>query len=107
MLFGQREYSKKYPHGAPCFSIKALYLLYLHIRRKFLADEIDQANETAERWLAQSLVQLAASATRLQPRGACYYCETVLTGELADKRLFCDKDCAADFEKEQQLLNRR
>lgn len=107
MLFGQRGGVQKFTLCAPSSSADALYLLYLHIWRIYLADEIDQANETAERWLAQSLVQLAASATRLQPRGVCYYCETELTGELADKRLFCDKDCASDYEKEQQLINRR
>lgn len=74
-----------------------------------MADEVDNANETAEKWLKIRLEEQAAAAkaNRLQPKGVCYYCETELTGKDADKRLFCDKDCAADYDEEQRLLKRR
>jgi hypothetical protein len=67
-----------------------------------MADEIDQANELAELALNVALRNLSAGP-KLTPRGVCYYCEA----EVAPQQLFCDKDCADDYEKEQKLKNRR
>jgi len=74
-----------------------------------MADEIDQANEQAERWLNQALASSRTAGPKLAPRGTCHYCETVFDKTDADfaLKLFCDKDCAKDFEDEQRLKNRR
>jgi hypothetical protein len=74
-----------------------------------LADEIDLANEQAERWLNQALTQMVANGSRLTPRGTCFYCETEFdtSDATAEKRLFCDLDCSKDYEEEQRLKNRR
>lgn len=74
-----------------------------------MADEIDLANEQAERWLAQTISQLFANKSRLTPRGNCYYCDEKFAADIpdADKRLFCDLDCSKDFEEEQRLKNRK
>lgn len=73
-----------------------------------MADEIDQANEQAERWLQQSLANRTVGP-KLAPRGTCHYCDTVFEKTEADfdKKLFCDKDCADDYAEEQRLKNRR
>lgn len=74
-----------------------------------MADEADYANEQAERWLKQSLENRNTSK-RLAPKGACYFCEAEFDKETDAeyaRRLFCDKDCADDFEYEERLKNRR
>jgi hypothetical protein len=73
-----------------------------------MADEIDLANEQAERWLKQSLAARAGGPT-LPPKGSCHYCEAEFdpADPNAGKKLFCDADCAKDYEEEQRLRNRR
>lgn len=69
-----------------------------------MADEIDLANEQSERWLAQALSRIGSSG-RLVPRGRCYYCDSEFGEHAAEaaKKLFCDKDCSDDYEKERRL----
>lgn len=73
-----------------------------------MADEIDLANRQAERWLAQSLASRRA-APSLPPKGCCHYCEAAFPAgtENSDKKLFCDSECAKDYEEEQRLKARR
>ncbi len=73
-----------------------------------MADEIDLANEQAERWLSQALAA-RSNGPKLQPRGSCHYCESEFDTLEPDasKKLFCDADCAADYEREQRLKARR
>lgn len=73
-----------------------------------MADEVDIANQQAARWLQQSLEAARKTSNKMAPKGACYYCDTVFTAQEAhaDKKLFCDSDCAADYEREQRLKNR-
>lgn len=73
-----------------------------------MADEIDQANEQAERWLNEALANRTVGP-KLLPRGSCHYCETVFEKEEkdSDKKLFCDKDCADDYAKEARIKARR
>ena len=71
-----------------------------------MPDEIDLANEQADRWLQQSLAATRTAGRTLQPRGNCHYCEAVFPAEESQK-LFCDSDCAKDHETEQRLRNRR
>jgi len=74
-----------------------------------MADEVDAANETAEKWLKNKLAEQAAvaKANRLPPKGFCYFCDAKLEGKDSNIRLFCDKDCADDYSEEQRLKNRR
>lgn len=67
-----------------------------------MADEADMANDMAELSLQMALRNVN-SGPKLQPNGLCYYCESHVEGE----KLFCDKDCADDYEKEQRLRKRR
>lgn len=67
-----------------------------------MADEIDMANELAELALSHALRNLAA-APKLAPKGVCYYCES----KVSATQLFCDADCAGDYEKEQKIKARR
>ena len=74
-----------------------------------MADEIDMANEQSERWLKQALSATAKTGPKLAPMGRCHHCNEPFTktDELADKKLFCDADCASDYERENKLRNRR
>ena len=74
-----------------------------------MADEIDLANEQADRWLQQSLAATRVTTRKLVPRGNCHFCEAAFPVADADsaKKLFCDSECAADYEEEQRLRNRR
>ncbi len=74
-----------------------------------MADEVDLANEQAERWLNQSLARMSQGNPRLAPLGKCHYCDSDFDSKDPDfaRKLFCDSDCAADYEEEQRLRNRR
>lgn len=73
-----------------------------------MADEIDQANEQAERWLHQALAS-RTTAPKLVPKGKCFYCDAEFDKNDPDfsKKLFCDIDCSSDYTEEQRLKNRR
>lgn len=74
-----------------------------------MADEVDIANEQADRWLHQSLATLAAQAPGLKPKGCCHYCEEPF--DPADpnfaKKLFCDSECAHGHSEEIRLKKLR
>lgn len=74
-----------------------------------MADEADLANDQADRWLDRALAQAAAAGPRLAPKGHCHYCETEfnMADPVESKKLFCDADCSADYEKEQRLKRLR
>lgn len=75
-----------------------------------MADEIDLANETAERWLNQALANMSKeTTTRLKPKGRCYFCEDDFDKKDPDieKKLFCDQLCSKDYENEQRLRARK
>jgi hypothetical protein len=68
-----------------------------------MADEADLALDSEQRHLAQALAAQRLRSGGLQPVGWCHHC-----GEdsgMAD-RLFCDSDCAADWEYEDSLRRR-
>ena len=76
-----------------------------------MPDFIDDANDIAERALAASLAaQRAKPRKMLHPKGECYSCEAEFpqdkdeNGEFIDNRIFCDKDCAQDFEYKESIL---
>jgi hypothetical protein len=68
-----------------------------------MADEADIAFDTEQRHLAHALAAQRARNAVLKPAGACHNCEN--TVGIAD-RLFCDADCAADWEYEHALRSR-
>jgi hypothetical protein len=75
-----------------------------------MADEIDQANETAERFLSQALANIAKdTTTRSKPKGRCYFCEDEFEKNDPDlaQKLFCDQHCSKDYEHEQRLRARK
>lgn len=76
-----------------------------------MADEVDMANDSVERALEHALKQIR-SAPAMAPKGFCYFCEEPLepaeeNGELVHRRLFCDRDCADDWEREQRARRLR
>jgi len=67
-------------------------------------DDADRAFEH-EDMMRRAAVQGARAGGRgLRPVGECYACDE----EVAPGRLFCDADCAQEFERQRRLLaNRR
>lgn len=70
-----------------------------------MADEADAASDLEElarlSAIAQSRAQL--SQRRIVPRGRCHACETPVTPQ----QLFCDSECAQDWEWVQQGRRRK
>lgn len=65
-----------------------------------MADEADLAFESEQQHLAQALAAQRRGGGRLQPIGCCHYCASA---DAIEGRLFCDPDCAADWEYENSL----
>jgi len=66
-----------------------------------MADEADIAYDSEQRHLSNALAaQRSRSNVRLQAMGACHYCGNE---DGIQRRLFCDKDCASDWEYEDAL----
>lgn len=66
-------------------------------------DEADLAFDSEQRHLTQALAAQRRRGKILQPSGACHHCGN--TQSIAD-RLFCDGDCADDWEYERALRRR-
>jgi len=68
-----------------------------------MADEADIAFDSEQRYLTQALAAQRSRSGGLHATGTCHYCG----GDgLARERLFCDSDCAADWEYEDSLRRR-
>lgn len=66
-----------------------------------MADEADLAFDAEQRHLTQALAaQTQRSRVLQQPTGSCHYCGNT---EGIAHRLFCDRDCADDWEYERAL----
>lgn len=65
-----------------------------------MADEADIAFDSEQRHLSQALAVQRARHVRLQPKGACHHCGH---DQGLEDRLFCDSDCAEDWEYEHTL----
>ena len=65
-----------------------------------MADEADLAFDAEQRHLRHALAAQTQRSRVLQPTGCCHFCGN--TEDLAD-RLFCDRDCADDWEYESSL----
>ncbi len=68
-----------------------------------MADEADLAFDSEQRHLAQALAAQRRTGGLLQPIGCCHYCAST---EAMQERLFCDADCAADWEYENSVRRR-
>jgi len=68
-----------------------------------MADEADLAFDSEQRYLSQALDAQRRRLGALQANGACHFCGN--EQGLGD-RLFCDRDCAADWEYENSLRRR-
>jgi hypothetical protein len=64
-------------------------------------DEADAADREIEAWRELAIRQTRA-APALRPNGKCHFCQECVIGKL----LFCDADCAQDFEAEEEQLRR-
>lgn len=60
-----------------------------------MADEADLAFDSEQRHLTHALAAQRQRSRVLQPIGCCHYCAADIT---VQQRLFCDGDCAADWE---------
>lgn len=65
-----------------------------------MADEADLAFDSEQRHLTQALAAQRTRNAALQVIGACHNCGNE---EAIGDRLFCDSDCAADWEYEDAL----
>lgn len=65
-----------------------------------MADEADLAFDSEQRHLSQALAAQKLRAGGLKPQGCCHYCGNE---EGMSRRLFCDADCAADWEYQDSL----
>lgn len=61
-----------------------------------MADDLDRAVEYQQRMIDAALTH-RAPAPELPRTGACHYCEE----PVSEIQLFCDSDCAQDWEREQ------
>jgi hypothetical protein len=68
-----------------------------------MADEADLAFDSEQRHLTHALAAQRSRSAVLRPLGQCHYCAN--EDGIAD-RLFCDPDCAADWEYEDALRRR-
>lgn len=68
-----------------------------------MADEADIAFDSEQRHLSNALAAQRSRSSGLRPVGLCHNCGNA--EGIAD-RLFCDSDCAADWEYEDSLRRR-
>lgn len=68
-----------------------------------MADEADLAFDSEQRHLKQALAAQQRRVGVLQPVGSCHHCGNA---DGIGDRLFCDSDCAADWEYEDGLRRR-
>lgn len=69
-------------------------------RRSIPRDEADLAFNSEQRHLMQALAAQRRSSERLQSVESCHHCGSTA---LTESRLFCDPDCARDWEYENSL----
>jgi hypothetical protein len=74
-------------------------------RRKIapMADEADLAFDSEQSYLTQAIAAQRSVRGVLQPTGYCHNCGN---DDGIAQRLFCDADCAADWEYQDSLRRR-
>lgn len=68
-----------------------------------MADEADLAFDSEQRYLTQALAAQRQQVGVLRAIGSCHNCGNA---DGIEERLFCDGDCAADWEYEHTLRRR-
>ena len=68
-----------------------------------MADEADLAFESEQQHVAQALAAQRSRGGTLFPVGSCHFCSNT---DGVENRLFCDVDCAADWEYQDGLRRR-
>lgn len=68
-----------------------------------MADEADLAFDSEQRHLTHALAAQRSRSATLRAVGSCHYCGNA---DGIAERLFCDSDCAADWEYEDALRRR-
>jgi len=68
-----------------------------------MADEADLAFDSEQRHLSLALAAQRSRSVALKPTGECHHCGET---EGLFERLFCDGECAADWEYEDSLRRR-
>ena len=68
-----------------------------------MADEADIAFDSEQRHLSHALAAQRSRSVVLRPVGYCHNCGNA---DGIGERLFCDSDCAADWEYEDSLRRR-
>lgn len=68
-----------------------------------MADEADIAFDSEQRHLTHALAAQRSRSAVLRPAGSCHFCGNA---EGIEQRLFCDSDCASDWEYEDSLRRR-
>jgi predicted nucleic acid binding AN1-type Zn finger protein len=68
-----------------------------------MADEADLAFDSEQRHLTSALAAQRSRVRALKAVGCCHYCGNT---EGVDDRLFCDSDCATDWDYEDALRRR-
>lgn len=63
-----------------------------------MSDAADRAEDGIENAIADGIAAARRRLKSLQPVGVCHYCQS----EVGAGRLFCDKDCADDWEHERR-----
>src|SRR4051812_44953601 len=66
----------------------------------FMADEADLAFDSEQRHLSHALAAQRQRGSVLRPIGCCHYCGN---DEAIEQRLFCDSDCASDWDYQDTL----
>ena len=66
-------------------------------------DEADLAFDSEQRHLSMALAAQRSKRGVLQAMGSCHFCGN---DDGIESRLFCDADCAADWEYEDSLRRR-
>jgi hypothetical protein len=65
-----------------------------------MADEADLAFDSEQRYLTQALAAQRSRRDVLLPAGCCHNCGNT---DGIDDRLFCDSECASDWEYQDNL----
>ena len=60
-----------------------------------MADDADRARQLQQSEIERGIANRKPTPD-LKARGRCYYCES----PVGPRQLFCDSDCASDFERE-------
>lgn len=65
-----------------------------------MADDVNSTADRESHLTELRIKMIRAHQRELQPKGSCYWCAETFTP--GDPRLFCDDECAVDFERDKR-----